>query len=182
MSALVVQSIRQAHPYAQYFGLLHIRRGDEISSCDTSLERMSYFLSCSLKGMEAFGNITLLLASDEQDLCYRNAIADIIQGLGHGFLDLDSTIGKTVKDYVAADTSRERLLNNFFVYQVSVAMRAHQALTFHLEQRRVITCPDCTPLLENPTFQNRSRMVAEPRPATVMGFAQVEKTYLECRA
>lgn len=55
-----------------YYGHLHIRRGDSINDCDTSLPRMKDFLYCSFNNTNDLGrNITLLMTSDEDDKEYR---------------------------------------------------------------------------------------------------------------
>ena len=60
------------------YGYFHIRRGDAIEECDTSIEVIQQFLECSLNGTEHSGkDITILLGSDEQDMYYRQNITNL---------------------------------------------------------------------------------------------------------
>jgi hypothetical protein len=57
------------------FGLLHLRRGDAIDECDTSVDRMQEYFACSLNRTETLGrNITMLLTTDEEDVGYRKIL------------------------------------------------------------------------------------------------------------
>jgi hypothetical protein len=140
---------------------------------------MSKFLSCSLEGIEVFGNVTILLASDERDPCYRSAIQGLIEGLGHGFVDLDAIVWKTLKDYVTSGGYGKHILNNMFVYQVTTMIAG--IFNFKLEQHRHFSCPDCTSLLQTPAFENLPRVAAPQQRVETYNWSNVNEAYNACR-
>lgn len=154
---LVFERIRLQHPSADSLGLFHIRRGDSVDACDTSLPRIHDYLSCTFPNEEPrrseiasrFGKVVLLLASDERDLCYREAIRQLVeQGLGYGFVDLDETIQAVVKDYASRHTGGDRLVNNMYVYHILTLIAEDARVALVLEQRRHIKCPNCTDVMK----------------------------------
>ena len=102
---LVFDTLENKYPEITHFGMFHIRRGDAIEECDTTLGKISNYLSCSLDRIEMYGNISIMLSSDEQDPCYRNAIQDMIEALGFHFVDLDAIVTNVVTGY-AGNNSR----------------------------------------------------------------------------
>jgi len=66
------------------FGLLHLRRCDSIDKCDTSVNRMTKHLACSLNGTESLRqNRTSLMRSDENDVEYRQDIMGLLDDYPH---------------------------------------------------------------------------------------------------
>jgi len=170
--------LAKAQPHADYhLGLLHIRRGDSVQSCDTSLSEMVSFLTCSLNNTEAYGNILVMLRSDEQDPCYREAIRDIIEGLGHTFGDLDATVKEVVQDY----PTNSRLLNNMFIYRVEAGMEWHKNTRFRLTKRREMNCWPCNKLYKNWQFDGIPE-ITEPYLNATVSLKEVNKTYHACLA
>ena len=53
----------ELYPYSNHLGMFHIRRGDLQAQCNTSLPEISSYLSCSLKDINVYGNVTVMLAS-----------------------------------------------------------------------------------------------------------------------
>lgn len=127
----------------------HIRRGDTVSVCDTALPRIHRYLMCSLRGemitpiSTKFGNMTLLLASDERDPCYRRAIQTIVEkGLGYNFVDLDEIIWTVLKGHIAKHAGDSRLWNNMYVYHLTRMVFSDPRIDLELTLRRA-NCPDC---------------------------------------
>jgi hypothetical protein len=147
---LVFDAIRATHPSTDSLGLFHIRRGDSMDACDTSLLRIHEYLTCSFprdrsQVQSHFGHVAVLLASDERDECYRTAIQQLVeQGLGYGFVDLDHTIQRVLKEYARQQRNGNRLLNNMFIYHISKLVALDSRVDFVLEKRRHIHCPNCT--------------------------------------
>jgi hypothetical protein len=77
-------------------GYFHIRRGDAIGDCDTSLERLQQYLRCSFDSWYSFlqsssssslssiqhakrqRDLILLFSSDERDAQYRKSVAQLV--------------------------------------------------------------------------------------------------------
>jgi hypothetical protein len=87
----IFEHILQQAPPSSVVGSFHIRRGDTVKNCDTTLKRMNSYLQCSLNGTES-RKATLLFHSDERDQTYRSAIQTMVDDLGHTFIDLDALI------------------------------------------------------------------------------------------
>lgn len=127
-------------------GLLHIRRGDSIERCDTSLIKIQRYLNCSLASL-SFDNlrsVLLLVATDETDIHYRQGIAEIVvQDMSLEWLDLDDLVGhyrNMMKNHlpVVLDT-------NYFTYAVESVLK-RDYVDFVLEQRQSLFCHNCTNL------------------------------------
>mmetsp|Transcript_2001 Transcript_2001/g.4314 ORF Transcript_2001/g.4314 Transcript_2001/m.4314 type:complete len:582 (-) Transcript_2001:105-1850(-) len=76
--------------YQLQFAFLHLRRGDSLENCDTSVERIHKYLACSLGGPKARKYMkmqqehhrkpfVLFLASEEKEQSYRAAIMETIE-------------------------------------------------------------------------------------------------------
>jgi hypothetical protein len=114
-------SSNSIHPAGDWkIGIWHIRRGDAVEECDTSLPRMKSYLECSLKGLEDYSStnttsttatntaapkttISIWLASDERSKKYRHAIQKLIETTGGGaggttitFVDLDEVVAQHI--------------------------------------------------------------------------------------
>ena len=139
--------IETMHPSIDTIGTLHIRRNDAKTECNTSLDHVHDYLTCSFQNATAkLGNTAVLFFSDEEDHCYRTAIQHLIEeGLGHKFVDLDDLIWTVVKNHVAENPGDTRLLNNMYIFHVLENFVKHGArIEFVLEQRRTFSCPACT--------------------------------------
>lgn len=149
----VFDRIHSLQPSSTTLGNLHIRRGDSIEACDTSLPVIHDFVACSFSNQAAvsqrYGRVSILLASDEWDECYRSAICEILQsGFGMGCVDLDKLILDVLLSYIAESGSgAERLNNNMFIYYLSMLVSSDERFQIHLEKRRDKNCPTCIDVL-----------------------------------
>ena len=137
-----------------YLGHLHIRRGDAIDDCDTSVERMEEYFKCSLDDTEVLGrNITLLMTSDEDDSEYRDEILSLINDDDRyqhvSILDSDKIVKSIMKDAVESNLIAKDMLNNYFVFDVEYLLQdwSSTLMDFHLVRRRSM-CTDCIHLKE----------------------------------
>ncbi|GFH50097.1 hypothetical protein CTEN210_06573 [Chaetoceros tenuissimus] len=135
-----------------YLGHLHIRRGDAIDVCDTSVERMEEYFKCSLDDTKSLGrNITLLMTSDENDSEYRKAIMSLIYDDDRyphvSILDSDKIVKSIMKGAVESHLISKHMLNNYFVFDVEYLLQdwSSTLMDFHLVRRRSM-CTDCIPL------------------------------------
>jgi len=133
-------------------GLLHLRRTDTLDICDSSLERISNYLSCSFNGTESRGrNFTLLLTTDEQDTIYRNGVLDMARDYPHvSILDADNMVKKVVNEAVTNGIIQEGLDNNYFIFDVENMLRNTKwgdkdFVKFFMVFRKS-RCHDCIPL------------------------------------
>jgi hypothetical protein len=175
--------LKEQHPMTNQFGLMHIRRNDARASCETSLQIIASYLSCGLEGADAYGNSTVLMASDESDPCYRKAIIDIGRQLGFTILDLDAVVLHYLTDHVVSKdpANLDRFVNNMFLFGIIYSMYWDYRMKFHFIQRRK-ECESCGDLREKlswtvPQVVN-SRGEAPPQ----MDFEKVNQTYHECLA
>uniref|UniRef100_A0A7S1Z432 O-fucosyltransferase family protein n=1 Tax=Ditylum brightwellii TaxID=49249 RepID=A0A7S1Z432_9STRA len=128
------------------YGVLHLRRGDSIDDCDTSVDRIREYLSCSLENTDLIGNITLLMKSDEVDKRYRQEIVGLADTYGHvNILDLDGLIWKIVHQAGADGDINDYHVNNYFVYAIGNMFRT-RLIQFYLERRKKNYCLDCIPV------------------------------------
>jgi hypothetical protein len=140
----VLAEIRNANEPHAKIGSFHIRRGDAINDCNTTLPRMKEYLDCTFNGTQAKArNITLLWSSDERDPAYRQAVQTIVeQDFDHiKLIDLDAVTLRKLEDSIGAGAPEWRL-NNYYLFRI-VGYFPRIAV-FHLEQRRDLSCPHCT--------------------------------------
>lgn len=147
------QQQQQHHSGIHSYAVFHIRRGDTIDSCDTSLSEIYKYLSCSFRDRALvtshYGRVTILLASDERDSCYRSAVATLVEkGLEYDFLDLDATVQKVLNEVVARTNNGSRLMNNMYIYHISRLITKDPRIKINLEKRRTVHCPACTNVVE----------------------------------
>jgi len=152
MTADLMELIKQTIP-AEKYGLIHIRRGDAIEECDTSLPKLAKYIACSFQGTEQ-GDTTygLLLSSDEKDPCYRKAVSSIVENVMGGhvkFLDLDITTQSFLDERIQSNPKvyPHKINNNYFLFQLQ-SMYFKSGMSFNLKQRRSIQCDDCNPILQ----------------------------------
>jgi hypothetical protein len=138
----------QSEPNAT-IGYFHVRRGDSMSGCDTSLTRMESYLQCSFQGLieNDRANVTILFLSDEKDTRYRHGIRKIVQDLhvpvGEPagrvkFIDLDKLVWNRLQQV----KEKAYLVDNYYVFEVMEVLK-NQYGSFYLEQRRHLSCKDC---------------------------------------
>ena len=132
-----------------YLGHLHIRRGDAIDDCDTSVERMAEYFKCSLDDTGSLGrNITLLMTTDEDDSEYREEILSLINDNDRyphvSILDSDKMVKSIMTNAVESHLISKDMLNNYFVFDVEHLLQdwSSSLMDFHLVRRRSM-CTNC---------------------------------------
>eukprot|EP00957_Ditylum_brightwellii_P052658 3992379-Ditylum_brightwellii.AAC.1 len=106
------------------YGLLHLRRDDSIDDCDTSVDKIREYLSCSLENTDLIGNITLLMKSDEVDKHYHQEIVGLADMYGYvDILDLDDLVWKIIHQAVADGDINDYHVNNYFVHEIGNTLR-----------------------------------------------------------
>lgn len=142
----VLAEVRRANEQHAIIGLFHIRRGDVVNKCNTTVPKMKEYIACSFNGTQAKArNITLLFASDERDTAYRQTIRNFIeQAFDHiKVIDIDALILEKVKESIA-DGAPEWRMNNYYVFGLVRSFnRNTEYASFNIEQRRNIACRDC---------------------------------------
>jgi hypothetical protein len=116
-------------------GFLHIRRGDSISRCNTTLPKLQRYLACSLHGLPP---TVILLASDETDPVYRASIQSLLKIVGgHAMIDLDALVWDRIQHL-----KNHALHNNYYVYGIESLLKTAY-VDFVLQQRQRHDCLDC---------------------------------------
>ena len=145
---------RRVHKHSlanSLYGYLHIRRGDAIDDCDTSVEEIRSFLACSLNGTEATGkNVTFVLGSDERDTAYRESILRLGDDFVHvKILDGDKLTRRVCSEVVKNGLMMEEIVdNNFYIYELEKIFWKENNFTSMTLSRRRTGCPKCVPLLK----------------------------------
>jgi hypothetical protein len=138
----------QSDPNAT-IGFFHVRRGDSMAACNTSLTRMESYLQCTFQGgiEKDRENVTILFLSDEKDERYRYGIRNIVEDLhvpagepaGHAkFIDLDKLVWNRLQQV----KEKAYLIDNYYVFWVMDVLKIQYG-SFYLEQRRNLSCKDC---------------------------------------
>ena len=179
-AVMVFDTLEETFPETDHFGMFHIRRGDAIGQCDTSLSKIRDYLTCSLDKVEMYGKISILFTSDERNACYRSAIQDMVKMLGVRFIDLDSFIEATVSKYAASIQNGQRLLNNMFIYKVEKVMEWNERLTFRIAQRRGISCAWCDQLHSNWQFKDKPILASSYEFKKSVDYAKVMHSHHIC--
>eukprot|EP00977_Amphora_coffeiformis_P002919 scaffold561_cov162-Amphora_coffeaeformis.AAC.20 len=147
LAAQVWQNLDADYPRVSAFGHLHLRRGDAVDQCNTTLARMDEYFQCSLKGTLAkYGQLALLFSSDESDAKYRRAVCDLVRSHGHLCIDLDRAVRVEAERVLNPQT----MMNNYIVFQIVSQMvkPAHGRIRFRLVRRRHVSCWDCPNVFE----------------------------------
>lgn len=124
-------------------GFLHLRRGDAVDRCDTSLAKLKDYLACSLPAPAFASNkITLLFASDEVDSEYRDGVASVVESLrgkakNVQLVDLDGIVWKHVHNLGPIFQS------NYYIYTIEWHVKNSHQVRFVLERRHSQHCQDC---------------------------------------
>lgn len=137
----VVRSVwEDVHDPSSTMGFLHIRRGDATAQCNTTIPDMHSYLKCSFANTTKYGNITMLVATDETDPDYLAKVTASLHGLYPHvrMVHLDPIVEQHAKKFAneirTADNQAE-FANNFFTFQVENVIR-YQRAAFVLSQRR----------------------------------------------
>lgn len=148
MQTRLVDQIKASVPKDSILGGLHLRRGDAIGKCDTEVETMRMYLSCSLNHTESLNrHIALLLMTDETDAEYRTRILSLAKDYNHvSILDIDQMTVELVKNAIHNGSLHKGLDNNYFHYEVSSIVRKSRSITDFYLLRRRSHCKDCIPL------------------------------------
>lgn len=132
-------------------GHLHLRRGDSIDECDTSIERMQRYFQCSLNNTNLLGkNMTIVLTTDETSALYRKNVMGLIDEYNHvSILDGDTIAMKIVADAINNRIIPKYLRGNFYTFEVENILRdwGSRFIDFHLIRRRT-TCNECINLYQ----------------------------------
>jgi hypothetical protein len=149
MQKRLMKRIVRHSPNNTIFGNLHLRRGDAVNDCDTSVETMRRYFACSLENTETLGrNITMLMTTDEDDMSYRQSIMELIEDYPHvSILDADEIVRKVVREAADNGIISKALDNNYYVFEVESVLRdwENTFFKFHLVRRRS-TCRKCIKL------------------------------------
>ena len=120
----------------------HVRGGDSIDSCDTSLDRILDYLSCSLKNEKQ--SLPIVLFTDETHTAYIDAVTSMGQQLVpkrvivHG----DRLLSRTVDDLIHTGEIPEHFhSSNYVVYAASLLVE--QTAKAVLQLRRKCHCNLC---------------------------------------
>lgn len=132
------------------YGFFHIRRGDSIDDCDTSLPVLQEFLNCSLNGTEATGKqVTFLVGSDETNVTYRENVMKLADNFPHfTMMDADHLTSKVIKKAIENGLIAGEIVNNFYVYWMQEIFRRKGDLSTIFLTRRKSHCPTCVPLMK----------------------------------
>jgi len=142
--------VRRYSPDDSIYGFFHIRRGDAIEDCDTSLEVLQDFMECSLNGTEIVGKpITFLMGSDEKDDTYRQNVIDLANNFSHvSMLDADKLTRQVIREAVSNGLVNEKIENNFYVYELQKVLRREFNFSSIFLDKHRSNCPECVPLIE----------------------------------
>lgn len=143
--SLQTQVIRLALSDAS-IGLLHLRRGDTLTVCDTTIDKVKEYLYCSLGGMKGQkANVTLVMISDERDSTYRNEVMGLISEFSHmTMLDGDAIVESIVAEAANTGLIVKEMVNNYVTFAIEAILRDTSfGLAEFLLVRRRKTCRDC---------------------------------------
>jgi hypothetical protein len=127
-------------------GFFHIRRGDAMAQCNTTIPKLHSYLDCSFANTTKYGDIKMLVATDETDDTYINQLKSTLETLySHvKMVHLDPLVEKHVEALAREKRragSAADFVNNFFMFQVENVIRYKRA-AFVISQRR-FDCNDC---------------------------------------
>jgi hypothetical protein len=139
--------------HSTLFATFHVRRRHvAVTACNTSVEALQQYLSCSLQYTSALTrSMILLFSSDEPDTSYRQSVLKLPQYNTSDFshvhiVDLDQIAVDTLFELIASGTERDWLWNNFVVFAVVQAVQDQTWI--HLSKRRDYMCNPCDRVVE----------------------------------
>jgi hypothetical protein len=168
-------SVALPKPWIGYF---HVRRGDTVAICNTTLERMEQYLTCSVghslsilaklkrKERRPKRQVILLVSSDERNPAYRKSLARLVEqqelypnvstAFQVSFADLDELGRSEISKAIQQGRMPSWNLNNLYLFRLIAYLEwKRPEITFRLQQRREF-CPTCTNIsyyiLRNPAL------------------------------
>lgn len=125
-----------------HYGHFHVRRGDAIAQCNTSLPMLQQVMECSTRNVTQ--RLGFLFSSDERDVTYRDQVRRMVEAQGHVWVDLDALIHQQMTRLV-----HPVLHNNYIVFSVLNAVTGWDQERIHFRViRRRSMCWDCPKLSE----------------------------------
>ena len=131
---------------------LHIRRGDTVAQCNTSVQAVTEYMSCPRFEPEKLGNDRLVVFTDEADESYLHGLVEELKKLprwGGGVWHGDPLIAKMLHKDDAAD--------NYLIYSIASVMMRDASDVF--EMRKCNGAVSCDTL----SYQDRSRLLISDR-------------------
>lgn len=124
------------------FGNLHLRRGDAINECNTSVAKVRAYLECSFGGFRpSTQRFVLTLSTDETSPDYIQKIRDVVESLGFIFVHLDALLWNVIQEEISRATLSPHHANNFILFMATQGVSENAQ--FYLERRRQLNCQDC---------------------------------------
>lgn len=125
------------------FGSLHLRRGDAVNACDTSINKMANYLSCTFQNYtRAVKDMPLLVSSDDRSTSYRALLKKEIEiNTGMLVVDLDNEVEEALRRAIESGEAPAYQMNNFAVFVIVEEIR--RRTIFQLQRRRRFVCNDC---------------------------------------
>jgi hypothetical protein len=123
------------------FGYLHLRRGDSIDTCNTTVAKVREYFACSMNGTMAPSNVTMVLATEERSPEYVIGIKEVLKSNGFHYEHLDAPVSDIMKQQVKDGLYARHKLNNYLTFMI-VTKAARQASIIR-ERRRAKICDDC---------------------------------------
>lgn len=126
---------------ASIVGYIHIRRGDTIDTCNTSLARVQSYAECSFESL-APDSVTLLVGTDERDPEY---LMGLLQVLGQvpaiqSTVHVDTLAWNLLRDAVQDATIPPSYMNNHHLF--ILLKEIFKEVDFKVQLRRS-HCEDC---------------------------------------
>lgn len=124
------------------FGYLHLRRSDTMHVCNTTVEKVQEYLSCSFQSvLDEVQSMPMVMSTDEQSAAYIQGIGRIVESLGMQFVHLDSTIRNMIEKDVKTGKLHREQVHNYMIF--SIVKHVAKSATFQLSRRRSFSCSDC---------------------------------------
>ena len=137
------------------FTTLHIRRGDSVRTCDTTIKKIMHYLECSLKSCSK--NLPVLFFTDEIDQIYVGKVEQILENLNHTVFNGEKIISEFFENSISSGKIESYYDNNFFRFQISNYIKSMSK--YQLVQRRSFHCNSCDHVCVDNTMQRRKRSV-----------------------
>ncbi|KAL3912997.1 MAG: hypothetical protein SGILL_006666, partial [Bacillariaceae sp.] len=132
-------------------GVLHLRRGDtldSLDSCNTSIPVLHDYFNCTFANTTKYGNITMLLATDETDPHYISEVKMLLEGMYPHvrLVHLDPIVEIHAQAYaeelIRSGSQADFAANNFFTFEVGNVLKTKRA-AFLISRRRTMACNAC---------------------------------------
>ena len=166
------EQVKSASGGGGLIGFLHIRRGDTIEECDTSIGKMRDYLKCSLSNMtlpklfngenqqqlrskEQSINVTVLVGTNEEDKMYIQDLQNMVRELSISTkgkehtvqiylhaINMESLIWSYLQTQVDHQNIPPSYLNNLHVFEILDHIM-NSRVDFKLSRRRFRFCNAC---------------------------------------